>query len=329
MDLSSRSRPALLREFGAPRAAPPPGSAKPGNLYADLQSRTLWLGVDPSIDPAQAVLVSDIISLTDAIVEAEAEAKGYTDTQMLTRAPLVHHHVAADITDFDEAVADAALSVPGLQWVRGMIMMYSGSLAEIGSGGLAGWSLCDGSNGTPDLRDRFVLGAGNLPIGGLNDAKAINTAAGGAHTHTIDGTALATAHMPYHSHGGITGYFSNDHQHYVSGNTSDQSTNHTHALTLNGRNFMEYVGGSGGQGTTGGGMGQVANTNWNDRGHYHSVNFWSGGQSANHYHAIPAEGGGAAHTHSMGSGGDHAHSISAGTLRDGLGYAVLAYIMKL
>jgi hypothetical protein len=44
----------------------------------------------------------------------------------------------------------------------GGIIMWSGSIASIPSG----WALCNGSNGTPDLRDRFVVGAGNtLAVG--------------------------------------------------------------------------------------------------------------------------------------------------------------------
>ena len=37
----------------------------------------------------------------------------------------------------------------------GMIIMWSGLLGNIPKG----WSVCDGSNGTPDLRNRFVRGA--------------------------------------------------------------------------------------------------------------------------------------------------------------------------
>jgi hypothetical protein len=40
-------------------------------------------------------------------------------------------------------------------FVTGMIMLWSGSSASIPSG----WLLCDGSNSTPDLRNRFVVGA--------------------------------------------------------------------------------------------------------------------------------------------------------------------------
>jgi len=38
----------------------------------------------------------------------------------------------------------------------GMIVMWSGSVDTIPEG----WALCDGTNGTPNLRDRFIVGAG-------------------------------------------------------------------------------------------------------------------------------------------------------------------------
>ena len=40
---------------------------------------------------------------------------------------------------------------------NGAIIMWSGTVATIPDG----FSLCDGSNGTPDLRNRFVVGAGS------------------------------------------------------------------------------------------------------------------------------------------------------------------------
>lgn len=39
----------------------------------------------------------------------------------------------------------------------GIIMLWSGAETAIPNG----WLLCDGTNGTPDLRDKFVVGAGN------------------------------------------------------------------------------------------------------------------------------------------------------------------------
>jgi len=60
--------------------------------------------------------------------------------------------------------------------------MWSGSTSSIPSG----WVLCNGSNGTPDLRDRFIVGAGNAYSVG-------NT--GGANSVTI-----SWSQMPSHSH---------------------------------------------------------------------------------------------------------------------------------
>jgi len=68
----------------------------------------------------------------------------------------------------------------------GLIAMWSGSVDNIPSG----WALCDGSNGTPDLRDRFIVGAG----GSYNVGDT-----GGANTVTLN-----TSQIPSHSHGSGT-----------------------------------------------------------------------------------------------------------------------------
>jgi len=40
---------------------------------------------------------------------------------------------------------------------KGMILLWSGAVADIP----AGWVLCNGENGTPDLRNKFVVAAGD------------------------------------------------------------------------------------------------------------------------------------------------------------------------
>lgn len=40
---------------------------------------------------------------------------------------------------------------------RGMILLWSGAIVDIPNG----WQLCNGTNGTPDLRNLFVVGAGD------------------------------------------------------------------------------------------------------------------------------------------------------------------------
>jgi hypothetical protein len=66
----------------------------------------------------------------------------------------------------------------GNSFVAGMIMLWSGSSGSIPSG----WLLCDGSNSTPDLRNRFVVGATSTYAVGATGGSA--NAIVVAHTHT-------------------------------------------------------------------------------------------------------------------------------------------------
>jgi hypothetical protein len=66
--------------------------------------------------------------------------------------------------------------------------MWSGSIASIPSG----WVLCDGGSGTPDLRNRFIVGAGSTygvgATGGTADAVVVS------HTHTATSTDSGHVH---------------------------------------------------------------------------------------------------------------------------------------
>jgi len=70
----------------------------------------------------------------------------------------------------------------------GLIAIWSGSTGSIPSG----WLLCNGSNGTPDLRNSFVLGAGNTyavgATGGSTDAIVVS------HTHTASSVVTDPSH---------------------------------------------------------------------------------------------------------------------------------------
>ena len=68
-------------------------------------------------------------------------------------------------------------------FVTGMIILWYGDTTNIPGG----WVLCNGSNSTPDLRDRFVIGAGNP------DHSAGST--GGSNSIT-----LSEANLPSHRH---------------------------------------------------------------------------------------------------------------------------------
>jgi hypothetical protein len=83
----------------------------------------------------------------------------------------------------------------------GAIIMWSGAIVAIP----IGWTLCDGNNGTPDLRNRFVVAAGGSyvvgAVGGAASSSA-TTSAAGAHTHggATGSTSLTIQQMPAHTH---------------------------------------------------------------------------------------------------------------------------------
>ncbi len=74
----------------------------------------------------------------------------------------------------------------------GSIVIWSGTVASISTG----WQLCDGTNGTPDLRDRFVVGA-RQDSGGVSmtNVSGSLTKIGGEAKHT-----LTIAEIPAHAH---------------------------------------------------------------------------------------------------------------------------------
>jgi hypothetical protein len=109
----------------------------------------------------------------------------YANSPTLTGTPLAP--TAAVSTDNTQIATTAFVRdiIP-----TGLISLWSGSIASIPSG----WFLCDGSNGTPDLRNRFIVGAGSTyavaATGGSADAIVVS------HNHT----ATSTVTDPSHSH---------------------------------------------------------------------------------------------------------------------------------
>jgi len=81
-------------------------------------------------------------------------------------------------------------------WSRGFIFNWEGAIVDIPEG----FGLCDGSNGTPDLRDRFVVGAGSTysvdETGGLLSHP--HRFRGDSHVHGIgSGPNLSTDVLPF------------------------------------------------------------------------------------------------------------------------------------
>lgn len=70
----------------------------------------------------------------------------------------------------------------------GMILLWSGSIGSIP----AGYLLCDGTNSTPDLRNRFIIGAGS--------SYSVNQTGGSADSIVVSHTHTATVTDPGHTH---------------------------------------------------------------------------------------------------------------------------------
>ena len=161
----------------------------------------------------------------------------------------------------------------------GGIIMWSGTIASIP----ANWSLCNGSNGTPDLRNKFIVGA-NADSGGSAKTTVTGsaTASGGEATKT-----LGTANLPSHTHtdgtlatgtpvngggpgGALSGTITHISETYdvsgtatgaftkaSSGNssvTASSSTSPTAGVTFDGSHTHDITGNTGDQGGT---MGQA------------------------------------------------------------------------
>lgn len=80
------------------------------------------------------------------------------------------------------ALFSLAMPVSAASLPAGVIVMWSGSLDAIP----AGWALCDGRNGTPDLRNRFVLGVGAEEYLGSTGGSRTHQHRAGNHVHQVD-----------------------------------------------------------------------------------------------------------------------------------------------
>ena len=92
--------------------------------------------------------------------------------------------------------ADGASNIP-----TGCIMMFTGTTAP------TGWQICNGSNGSPDLRNRFIVATGS--------SYSIN-ATGGSNS-----VSLSTAQMPSHDHDAGATVNDPGHKHQLKGGVDD------------------------------------------------------------------------------------------------------------
>lgn len=243
---------------------------------------------------------------------------------------------AGKLTGALPAIDGSALT--GIEGVpSGIIAMWSGAVSAIPSG----WVICDGTNSTPDLTDRFVIHAdadsggtrdvgdtggantvtlatGNLPSHTHSFSANANTGAGGGHTpagninnvadhsHSADGN-LAAASAGAHSHT-ISGNTSNtgDHSHSADGNLAAASAGaHTHTLSGNTSNAGSHS--HNGNTSNTGSHSHSVGRSWGTTDRRPIPTAYYAGSNSN-YNTGSA--GSHSHNLSISSGGSHSHTLS-------------------
>ena len=139
-------------------------------------------------NPAKVIKGTEIDAEYTAIASA-ISSKADSNSPTFTGTPLAPTASAGTSTTQIASTAFVATAVAAAI-PSGGIIIWSGSVASVPSG----WYLCNGSNGTPDLRDRFVVGAGSTyavaATGGSANAIVVS------HNHT----ATSTVTDPGHDH---------------------------------------------------------------------------------------------------------------------------------
>jgi hypothetical protein len=193
---------------------------------------------------------------------------------------------AADLTGMTDGSTVSNHTHAGFEpFPTGAIVIWTGAIGSIPSG----WVLCNGSNGTPDLRDRFILSVATA-------AENPGTT-GGATNPTI-----SAANMASHTHTGTINADGSSHSHTYSVPSSG-SHNHTYTSPSS-TSRQEYT-------TTG-------PSTW-----VNNAFFQDAPASANQSHTITLDPG-ASHTHGFTSG-----SNGSGTAIDARPvYYTVAFIQK-
>lgn len=211
-----------------------------------------------------------------------------------------------------------------VSFVSGMILIWSGAANAIPSG----WVLCNGSNSTPNLMDRFVIGAQNAY--GVGDTGGSTTISGNVnHSHSTPNHSHAvnnhTHSTPNHSH------TVSNHSHSISGSVSGNTNNtgsHSHSINTSGGNSSDGPTGPKRQG-----QGDFSGYGTNSAGnHNHS---FSGSFSGNSGNSAPnTTSSGASNTgnsapNTTSSGSSNTGNSGSGSTVSVLNpYYALCYIMK-
>ena len=258
-----------------------------GNLYVRSNGNGILMQATTNEDSIVAIANGAVTLYHDNAAKLATTASGISVTG--TVAATTFTGSGANLTGIE--------GVPS-----GVIAMWSGQTTAIPSG----WVLCDGNNSTPNLVDKFIMGAsasnelstgGNIP----------------SHTHSFSATSGAGG---THNHSGST---SNTGAHTHSGSTSNTGA-HTHSMSNLGGNGNVLVNAN-----------QATTSGWKRSGGENT------GSAGAHSHNLTINSAGA-HSHNLtiNNSSTHTHSVSGTTGATGSGSAfdnrpafmALAFIMK-
>lgn len=159
--------------------------------------------INTALDDVVDVLNGDTTSTPD-LTEGSWKVGGAAITSNAADLNILSGAAAAGVTSTEFGYLDGVTSAIQTQitsslFPSGGIILWSGSTASIPSG----WVLCNGSNSTPDLRDRFVVGAGSSygvnATGGASSV-TLSTSQIPAHNHSASSSSSTTIHDSGHSH---------------------------------------------------------------------------------------------------------------------------------
>ena len=162
-----------------------------GQQFFDNNGLPLAGGYIYTYQAGSTTPLSTFTDITGSIANSNPivlDASGRTPSEVWLTYGFNYKFVVQSSTNTSIGTYDNIYGIVGVQSSTGttipsgMISLWYGSIGSIP----AGWYLCDGTNGTPDLRDRFIVGAGN----------SYSVAATGGATSVT----LSTANMPAHSH---------------------------------------------------------------------------------------------------------------------------------
>lgn len=257
-------------------------------ILSNHQVDGLWIFTQPI--EAEGGVVGDLVGNVTGDLTGDSFGTHTGDTIGLHTGSVVIPD-GDTITGDDDSIAENMIHTllinRGVPY--GAILMWSGIIAEIPES----WALCDGTNGTPDLRDRFIVGAGGayseLETGGSTTASgSASVLSGGAHEHdiTVADHTLTILEIPSHFH--HSGVCDGNPDHFNHGTVAADPPS------------PDDFGGGSGSGTTEG--------------------------------LTAAIGGGDSHTHAGSTadlGGEHTHDITLDEITVLPPYYALCFIMKI